>query len=290
MKILKIVSSGIRPSRFTVGWGLIQVKIRNPKIRRLLAKILTFHKRRVIDFKKVPKLNMLHEFGYTKFPQFISNSEANSIKNELEKMPCHDPWRREAGEFNFDTPPIGTHVGQISNAPAIDVLHELATRDEIVNLVTAYFGCKPVLDSIQAWWSYPGNDCAEEAEKFHRDNESIRFLKFFLYLTDVDENCGPHVLVEGSANSKLMSELRRYTDDEVNNVFGKNRIKYIVGKAGDAFIEDTYGVHKAQLPLGKRRLLVQFRYSVMPTIFRSTVLVNRGNCTTKSILSLVSVK
>jgi hypothetical protein len=165
----------------------------------------------------------------------------------------------------------------------------LATRADLVDLVASYFGCTPVLDSIQAWWSYPGNDTAKEAENFHRDNESIRFLKFFIYLTDVDSETGPHVLVEGSSSSPKLTMLRRLSDNEVETEFGAERIKCIFGKAGDAFIEDTFGIHKGQLPKSKRRLLVQFRYSVLPTIFRSPIVVERNAGVARPISSMVSL-
>jgi hypothetical protein len=139
-------------------------------------------------------------------------------------------------------------------------------------LVTDYFGCTPYLDSIQAWWSISGHDEPEEAERFHRDNDSIRFLKFFLYLTDVSAENGPHVYAAGSHRSSRLIERRRLSDQEVHDAFGAD-ILSMTGSSGDAFLEDTFGIHKGQLPRSGRRLLVQFRYSVTETIFRSPILV-----------------
>ena len=50
-------------------------------------------------------------------------------------------------------------------------------------------------------------------------------------------------------------------------------VREITGRAGDAFMEDTFGLHKGQLPRKGIRLLAQFRYSVTPSIFRSPIVV-----------------
>jgi hypothetical protein len=59
----------------------------------------------------------------------------------------------------------------------------------------------------------------------------------------------------------------------VDEAFGSHRIRVITGKAGHAFLEDTFGVHKGQLPTKGRRLAVQFLYSVTETVYRSTLMV-----------------
>lgn len=38
----------------------------------------------------------------------------------------------------------------------------------------------------------------------------------------------------------------------------------LTGSKGSSFIEDTYGIHKGQLPLEGKRLLLQIQYSYLP--------------------------
>ncbi len=287
MRTLPILYDNIRPSKLTVLLAVIQERIRSPGLRRVLARIFTLHKAKNIQGTSIHAEN-LDTLGYSMFPAFLNAKETTELKAALENMPCFDPWAPQHGEFAHDAAPKGTHVAQIRNAPTLDYLHELACREDLVAVVTRYFRCTPVLDSIQAWWSYPSEESPQEAENFHRDNESIRFLKFFIYLTDVDEGAGPHVMVETSSSSGKLTDLRRLTDEEVEAAFGTHRIKRISGCAGDAFMEDTFGIHKGQPPLNKRRLLVQFRYSVTPTIFRSKVVVQRTASAGQRIKSLVS--
>ncbi|MOA06819.1 hypothetical protein D3C78_1264840 [compost metagenome] len=46
--------------------------------------------------------------------------------------------------------------------------------------------------------------------------------------------------------------------------FGKDGIKYFTGTRGTAFLENTFGLHKGQLPSAERRLLFQAQYSLHP--------------------------
>ena len=53
------------------------------------------------------------------------------------------------------------------------------------------------------WWSSKSNfNDPKSAQEFHFDLDSIKWLKFFIYLTDVEANTGPHIYVKGTHNSK----------------------------------------------------------------------------------------
>jgi hypothetical protein len=54
------------------------------------------------------------------------------------------------------------------------------------------------------------------------------------------------------------------TDDEVHLCFRQQDCLTISGKAGDAFLEDTFGLHKGRPPLKARRLVLQVQYSINP--------------------------
>lgn len=216
----------------------------------------------------------LVENGVVLMPGYLSAAQCQELYDILKDLPCVDPWKREKGSFMVDSAPPGTHVADIPDASTVEALHHIAFDERLLRIACKYFNCRPFVDSIQAWWSLEGNEQPEEAENFHRDNDSIRFLKFFLYLTDVTDGHGPHKFVRGSHRDTRLLERRRLTDDEVEQAFGNNQVMVMTGNAGDAFIEDTFGIHKGQLPETGRRLLVQIRYSIMPTVFRSPILVS----------------
>lgn len=268
---MQVLRDDMKPTIPTRAWHRFQERIRHPSVRRGIARLIAAVRPKG-RWSATPALNELLTRGIVTFPEFISDEKVLALRKALEALPCFDPWAQELGEFSYENIPTRTHVAQIRRAPCLSLLHDLANDPRLLDLAAGYFGCRPYLDSIQAWWSLSGHDQAEEAENFHRDNDSIRFLKFFLYLTDVGEANGPHVFVAGSQASGKLRVRRRLTDEEVESAFGADVLR-MTGRAGDAFIEDTYGIHKGQLPMEGCRLLVQFRYSLTETIFRSPVIV-----------------
>ena len=275
IETLRIRRSGVQPSFSIRAWHRIQERIRKPALRHFLSRIIA----KVRPGKATQPGDEdaeLMRIGLFRMPGFIDPLRAAQLREILSTFPCRDPWKPNVGTFRFDAAPAGTHVADIASAPTLRVLHELALDQRLLNMAAAYFGCRPYLDSVQAWWSLPGNDEPEEAENYHRDNDSIRFLKFFLYLTDVDDEHGPHCFVAESHRASSLLDRRRFTDSEVQASFGTGRLLKITGCAGDAFMEDTFGIHKGQLPRSGRRLLVQFRYSIMPTVFRSPLTVEES--------------
>jgi hypothetical protein len=87
-------------------------------------------------------------------------------------------------------------------------------------------------------------------------------LKLFVYLTDVDEKNGPHVYVSYSSASEKLRQIRRFSNEEVVSAFGKENILNLTGRAGEGFLEDTFGIHKGQPVAEGTRLLFQVVYSM----------------------------
>jgi hypothetical protein len=272
LNTLQVVAGPVKPSLTIRAWHRFQERLRPPRARRVLARAVARFRPQG-RFEPLAEDRTLQADGVLLMPAFLPRQAAEELRRLLESYECVDPWKPDAGKFSWRAAPPNTHVADIPAAPTIATLHDLALDPRLVRLATAYFGCRPYLDSIQAWWSLSGNEAPEEAENFHRDNDSIRFLKFFLYLTDVGHEHGPHNFVVGSHRDGKLLERRRLTDGEVERAFGGERIRSIIGSAGDAFMEDTWGIHKGQLPRAGYRLLAQFRYSIMPTVFRSPLIV-----------------
>ena len=112
---------------------------------------------------------------------------------------------------------------------------------------------------------FPPNNKPFEAENFHRDRDSSQFLKWFVYLTNVDENSGPHEFVPDSLNSDLFTKGGRYQDSEIYSNF---KTRKFIGETGTNFLENTYGLHRGFKPKEKERLLFQVRYSIHGSSFR----------------------
>ena len=134
----------------------------------------------------------------------------------------------------------------------------------VLSIARAYLGCCPTISGIYLQWSFPARHQTADVQYFHRDPDDWRFLKLFVYLTDVDEESGPHEFVLGSHRSSGRIFSKPYAEEEVERVYGRDQIIKITGPKGTTFIEDTWGIHRGRVPLARPRLLLQVQYSVLP--------------------------
>jgi len=215
--------------------------------------------------------DVLKDRGYLFLDDLISVEQLRDMRAFFSTNKCADPYRPALGKFVApgEAPPQ-THVAFFSNQTIIRAPHalEIANDPRVLGIVSGFLGAKPTISLLTAWWSMPHQDGkAEEAERFHRDVDDIRFVKLFCYLTDVDEVSGPHMFVPGSQNIDRLTKIRRYEDSEIVDAFGENSLSKFTGKAGTTFLENTYGFHRGVPPTQKPRLLFQVLYSLRNSIY-----------------------
>jgi hypothetical protein len=133
----------------------------------------------------------------------------------------------------------------------------------------AYFGSKPVLDALAMWWSthLTGEASSEAAQMWHFDFERIRWLKWFVYLTDVDSGTGPHCFVRGShrtgakPQALLQRGYQRIGDADMASHFPAGDLLELNGPKGSIFVEDTSGFHKGKAPRTGPRLVIEVEFA-----------------------------
>ena len=215
-----------------------------------------------------PLAQALHNDGFAALGPLFSPAQVAEIREWLSARQVSDPYRPGKAFLpdDDDARHPESHVAYHGNADVLAAPHllELANRPDILNAVGAFLGCKPTIGYLAAWWSYPTAIGPQQAENFHRDVDDWRFVKLFVYLTDVGDRNGPHVYVHGSSSSPRLRAIRRYTDQEIGEAFGTDAIRYKSGAAGTGFLEDTYGFHKGQPVQEGRRLMFQAVYSLFP--------------------------
>jgi hypothetical protein len=167
-------------------------------------------------------------------------------------------------------------------------LRDLALNPTVLPVVSKYLGVPPTIPYLASWWSLRERGKARDAQCFHIDFHDFKWVKLFVYLTDVDASAGPHVMVRGShnrverqkrfdalkeqntdANDALLEAFRnapRFEDRHVEAFFGAENLISIDGRAGDAFLVDTAAIHKGLLPKSTDRLVFQSLYTLLPTI------------------------
>lgn len=133
-------------------------------------------------------------------------------------------------------------------------------------IAAAYFRCRPVYDFTAMWWTTPfgERDYAGAAQKFHWDMDRLFFLKFFVYLTDVAPETGPHVFIAGSHRSKpaALRQDRRYEDAELARHYPSAAIRSICGPRGTIFAADTRAFHKGEPVVSGERLVLQVEFAI----------------------------
>lgn len=209
--------------------------------------------------------------GQIIIPNLLSSDQIARLREYFTAKPVTYTYDTTIPAFlpGSDNRPAHVHV---AHHDARDVLQapgliEVANHPAVLAHVAAALGCVPTLSYMTAWWSYPTNLGAVQAENFHRDVDDWAFFKLFVYLSDVDETTGPHVYVRNSAASLKLSSLGRFTDEEVMEQFGSDSIISLCAPAGTALIENTFGLHKA-MPLQRgTRLMFQAVYSIFPMFY-----------------------
>jgi hypothetical protein len=147
-----------------------------------------------------------------------------------------------------------------------------------------YFGTTPVMTGSRLWWVFatPEADYNSSVTTsfFHYDKDDYSAVRFFFYLTRVDSEHGPHVVVRGSHARKRLSQLISFgerSDRQIVDYYGPERLTTIFGEPGTGFGEDPFCFHKATRPVAGDRLMLEIKfatrdYNIFPQPDRSKVL------------------
>lgn len=148
-------------------------------------------------------------------------------------------------------------------------VQNLMADASILSVAQAYLGSLPMADVTSMWWHTAYSDQPDEdaAQMFHFDMDRIRWLKLFIYLTDVKTENGPHCFIEGSHRtggipSRLLSKgYARLNDEEVSLHYAPNKFIEFRAPAGTIILEDTRGLHKGMVVRNGDRLMLQLQFS-----------------------------
>ena len=144
-------------------------------------------------------------------------------------------------------------------------MQEFVTDPLMASIARDYLQQPVVMDEVACWWTTTkkAEDADLNAQMFHQDRDRLSFLKFFIYLTDVTPETGPHVYLRGS-HRKIPNPLRfdgRVTDDSVKRAGLWHEVRELTGPAGTLMAVDTIGLHKGKTPIGGDRLALENEFS-----------------------------
>ena len=243
-----------------------QVGLRHPKYRRIFNQLIAATRPPALQLSdaNVHFVTELEREGYANLGKPFDESALIRLRDALKSKMCMDSWHPEKGCFKFNDTPLDTNNARILEPESIPEAMAVANNELVLAVVSQYLRCRPTIDNIYSWWSIAGRPAPIQEQFFHRDNPSVRFLKLFIYLTDVTADDGPHVFIKGSHQTdELLTVGRRFGDEEVTRATSNDRVMRFTGAFGTAFLEDTFGLHKGEVPIRSDRLIFQVTYCTL---------------------------
>jgi hypothetical protein len=223
-----------------------------------------------------PIVSQLRERGYYVFERCIPADLCDRLLSYAVSHPCK-MRRMDGGEhgrtvetvyprgapqavrYDFDIQAL------LNNPDVQDLLADLS----FVCLAQDYLGARPTIDVLTMWWhtDFSNSPDSEAGQFFHFDMDRPKWLKFFIYLTDVGPENGPHSFVAGShktggiPSSLLRKGYSRLADADVNAVFDARNVLELTAPRGSVIAEDTRGLHKGKHVEQGDRLVLQIQFS-----------------------------
>jgi ectoine hydroxylase-related dioxygenase (phytanoyl-CoA dioxygenase family) len=226
------------------------------------------------DLKKIQR--QLESDGYYVFENCLSAEFCESVIEQSLKLDCSvlgdeivaqgtqvsSRYQRGAGAGACYS------LGRDDTTDMAEV-QRLISDPSIIAVAQNYLKAKPIFSAINLAWSVAVKDTPDRqaAQEFHWDMERIKWLRFFIYLTDVGPDNGPHCFIKGTHRADAIpDELRkrgyvRHSDETILSIYGRDAYKEFVGSRGTIVAEDSRGFHKGKMLTKGDRLLLAFEVS-----------------------------
>ena len=172
-------------------------------------------------------------------------------------------------KYDRNSPKATCYVLTPNDATDIPELQELMSDLSLITVAQNYLKSKPIFSAVGVTWSAVKKDQPDKqaAQEFHWDMERIRWLRFFVYLTDVGPKNGPHCFIKGSHRTGAVPQellklgYVRHSDETILQTYGKDAFCEFNGARGTIIAEDSRGFHKGKMLTEGDRLLLAFELS-----------------------------
>jgi len=170
-----------------------------------------------------------------------------------------------------------------------EIIDRISRNATLVAIVRKYLGAEPILWLTRLRWTFPPSDhpvnlrppldrkLGQYGNAFHYDAHDFNALTAFVYLTDVNLDSGPHMIIPGSHKNKSLQDLAHIVikDDVAQRIF-RNKIKVILGNKGLVFLEDISCYHKQAVCNKKPRLMLSVDYVLRRSVPPESVTFQDG--------------
>ncbi len=161
-----------------------------------------------------------------------------------------------------------SHVGLELDLNQTKAIKQFACSKFFLEIAKSYLNSDDLTISGQCYISNPfeisEREKKDNAQYFHYDLEFKKFFKVFIYLNNVDEFTGPHSFVKKSHRQKSFKHIlaERIDIEEVKRIYKSDGIKKFTGPEGSTIIEDTFGLHKGEVPQQDTRSMLILIYGL----------------------------
>jgi len=218
-------------------------------------------------------LASLFSKGYAKWPQLLPDYTLDRINDALHEERTWDLKYANNEHARVYGNGIENRLNFVKASTSLsldtDWLLSIAHDGLLKLVVDSYLNGNSKLRNAQIWVTRPGGSIAamsEAAQFYHFDLDTHKWLKVFIYLTDVGFNNGPHCAVMGTHLPETKSitlrkrGYQRISDDDIDAYQEQEQVQFL-GSAGTIIVGDTKAYHKGLPVLDGERRLLQLLYS-----------------------------
>jgi len=217
-----------------------------------------------LEYEKIN--SELNDQGYVKLKYLLKKKIVDKLLSASQSLNAIVDGK----ETKFNVNNIQSNIYRFKYNDLInnEIIQELIMDPVLINLARNYFNQEPIFDFAAMWWSTDYEIKKEDAaQEYHFDFDRPKWLKIFFYLTDVNENNGPHCYISSShkQDSKPLEILKkgyvRIKDDELKQYYSQDQFKEIKGPPGTILLGDTLCWHKGKPITKGNRLILQLEFT-----------------------------
>lgn len=180
-------------------------------------------------------------------------------------------WGDREVQHAVETDTLRSITSSISVKDPLLVFPELvrvALDARLIGILTAYFGCLPVLSFAKLQKSFVNDLPESDTQHWHADYGAYRVVKAIVYLNTVGIDGGPFCYIKSSHQIRFpgWDEQFIFTDDELQGAYKEHRLHTYIhtGAPGDVLLAETTGFHRAMKPIQDDRTALILTYAVGP--------------------------
>jgi ectoine hydroxylase-related dioxygenase (phytanoyl-CoA dioxygenase family) len=226
-----------------------------------------------LDESALKITNEVHKNGYVVVKNFFDKDLLQKLNKETQNYILEGKFQKSmaGGGVGREIEIRNSNLWTTIDQPLLNVesLWDVAFHDDLVVLAANYFGCLPYFGTCNLRKSFVNDLKEDHTQIYHQDPNSPQFIKMFLYLNDVDDMGGPFCIVEGSHRNKFEGcyDKYRWDTDEINLIYGEDKVKYLTANVGDLIIANTTAFHKGTKPYSSDRTMITLDWVLHPEFF-----------------------